>query len=223
LPAAEHTESGDAPAEGEVPSQVDVSDHPTARRMIAAARRILSRDGFSALTLEAVSAEAEVNKAATRYYFGGKQGLVEAVIREIVLDECADARAPAIPNATPAKRVDAFIARTRRVATDAESFSGFFEVLPQVRKSDATKREFMQLYEQWFAWNVEWLGLAGSDLSLETRRGLGMLMAAVVDGLAVQETIFEPAYDPEHCLSLFRQVLMDLVEGLSRADITPPP
>ena len=182
--------------------------------MITAARRILARDGLSALTLEAVSAEAGVNKASTRYHFGGKQGLVEAVVREIVLEGCANVQAPVTPGATPEERVDAFIANARHVATHAESFSGFFEVLPQVRKSAATKAEFQQLYEQWFAWNVEWLGLDRDRLPPEVERGLGMLMSAVVDGLAVQETIFEVGYNPEACLGLFRRALISIVEEL---------
>ena len=32
---------------------------PTARRLVAAARRVLVRDGFNAITVEAVAAEAE--------------------------------------------------------------------------------------------------------------------------------------------------------------------
>ena len=62
--------------------------------MITAARNILARDGYAALTLEAVAAEAGVNKASTRYYFGNKEGLVNATMAEIVLDECADLRPP---------------------------------------------------------------------------------------------------------------------------------
>ena len=181
--------------------------------MVAAARRILARDGFAALTLEAVSAEAGVNKASTRYYFGGKQGLIEAVIREIVLDECAAVQSPVEPEGRPSERVDALVARARYVATDADSFSGFFEVLPQVRKSAATRREFMELYERWFAWNLEWLMLTGDDLPESTKRGLGMLVSAVIDGLAVQQTIFEPGYDPDDCIALFREILMGIVEG----------
>ncbi|MEE4274421.1 MAG: TetR family transcriptional regulator, partial [Thermoleophilia bacterium] len=37
---------------------------PTARRILAAARRVLGRAGFKGLTLEAIAAEAGENKAS---------------------------------------------------------------------------------------------------------------------------------------------------------------
>jgi len=182
--------------------------------MVEAAKQILVRDGFPALTLEAVSAEAQVNKSSTRYYFGGKRGLIEAVIKEIVLDECADSAAQVAPDATLEERVDAFIHNAQHVAGHTESFGGFFEILPHASKDDEFRRRFIQLYRQWFQWNLEWLGLdVRDDIPENRRRALGMLMAAVVDGLAVQATIFEPDYDATECLDLFRTILVDIARA----------
>lgn len=184
--------------------------HPTARRMISAARTILARDGFAALTLEAVAAEAGVNKASTRYYFGNKEGLVNATMAEIVLDECADHRPPDAP-LTKEKRVDALIENVRTIALDPESFSGFFELLPQATKSEAIKGHFVRLYETWFDANVDWLDLRDRDVSPEARRGLAMLLSAIIDGLAVQETIFGDEYEPEAALGALRRILTDVI------------
>lgn len=195
-------------------SAPDLTGHPTARRMVEAAKTILVRDGFPGLTLEAVSAEAGVNKSSTRYYFGGKRGLIEAVIKEIVLDECADSAAQVAPDATLDERVDAFIDNARHVARHTESFGGFFEILPHACKDDEFRQRFVDFYRQWFEWNLEWLGLdVREDISKGRRRGLGMLMAAVVDGLAVQATIFEPGYDATDCLELFRDILLHVAGG----------
>jgi len=46
--------------------------HPTAKKILAAARRILAERGYHGLTLQAISIEAGVNKAGVWYYFGGK-------------------------------------------------------------------------------------------------------------------------------------------------------
>lgn len=191
--------------------------HPTARRMISAARAILARDGFAALTLEAVAAEAGVNKASTRYYFGNKEGLINATMAEIVLDECADHRPPAVP-LTPTERVEAIVENVRTIALDPDSFSGFFELLPQATKSDAIERHFVRLYETWFDSNIDWLDLRDRDLPPETRRGLAMLLAAIIDGLAVQETIFGSDYDPQAALDALRGILRDVVPGLVPAE-----
>jgi len=181
--------------------------------MVEAAKEILVRDGFPGLTLEAVAAAAGVNKASTRYYFGGKRGLIDAVIREIVLDECADSQASVSPDATPQERVDAFIQNAKRIAGHTESFGGFFEILPHALKDDEFRQHFVELYRSWFEWNLEWLGIGDrDDIPDQKRRALGTLMAAVVDGLAVQATIFQPDYDAGETLELFRDLLLSIVD-----------
>jgi AcrR family transcriptional regulator len=194
-----------------IPYGSDSINHPTARRMVAVAKEILARDGLPALTLESVSAAAGVNKAATRYHFGNKEGLMEAVVREIVFDQSVDGRAPESPSARPIERVDAFVGNARRTAADIESFGGFFEILPHAHQNPTFRREFMGLYEEWYGWTLEWLGLDAKDVAPAVARGVGMLIAAAIDGIAVQETIFDPDYDPEPCLEAFRAVLLWVV------------
>jgi AcrR family transcriptional regulator len=196
--------------------------HPTARRMITAARTILARDGFAALTLEAVAAEAGVNKASTRYYFGNKEGLINATMAEIVLDECADHRPPDSPM-TPQERVDAIIENVRAIALNPDSFTGFFELLPQATKSEAIDRHFVRLYETWFDSNVDWLDLREGQVPADVRRGLAMLLSAIIDGIAVQETIFGAAYQPEATLDALRRLLVAVVPGLSGSEQAPRP
>ena len=178
--------------------------------MITAARTILARDGFTALTLEAVAAEAGVNKASTRYYFGNKEGLINATMAEIVLDECADHRPPNV-TLTPEQRVDAIIENVRTIALDPDSFTGFFELLPQATKSEAIDRHFVRLYETWFDSNIDWLDLRHRDVPPELRRGLAMLLSAIIDGMAVQETIFGSEYEPETALDALRGILTHVV------------
>ena len=48
---------------------------PPRRASSRAAKQLLAEKGFSAVTLEAIAADAGVNKAATRYHFGSKAGL----------------------------------------------------------------------------------------------------------------------------------------------------
>jgi AcrR family transcriptional regulator len=191
--------------------------HPTARRLIRAARTILARDGFQALTLEAVSAEAGVNKAATRYHFGNKEGLINATMAEIVLDECADHRPPDGP-ITPEERVDAIIENVRSISLRPASFAGFFELLPQAAKGEAINRHFVKLYQTWFESNVDWLDLQNGDVPADARRGLTMLLAAIIDGLCVQQTIFGSDFEPDAALDVLRVILADLIPHSAEAE-----
>ena len=163
--------------------------------MVKAARTILARDGFAALTLEAVAAEAGVNKASTRYYFGNKEGLINATMAEIVLDECADHRPPDAP-LTPDERVDAIIENVRAIALDPDSFTGSSSCCPRpprARRSRVTSCGCTRPGSTPTS--------TGSTYATATRpqkRGAGsaMVLSAIIDGMAVQETIFGDQYEP---------------------------
>ena len=66
---------GDGPSEG--------PDAPTARRILAAALRVLARDGFGALSARAIAAEAGTNLALLNYYFGSKEQLLLALFHHL--------------------------------------------------------------------------------------------------------------------------------------------
>ncbi len=54
----------------------------TRDRLLRVASGLVREQGPGALTLEAVARRAYVGRSTLRYHFGGKQGLVEALVRE---------------------------------------------------------------------------------------------------------------------------------------------
>ena len=59
---------------------------PTARRLLAAAQEILAERGYSELTMTAISQVSGVNRALVSYYFGGKAGLLAALVETLFQD-----------------------------------------------------------------------------------------------------------------------------------------
>jgi len=56
---------------------------PAARSLIDAAERLVAERGLAALTVQAVQREAlQRNKSAVQYHFGGRQGLISAVLAD---------------------------------------------------------------------------------------------------------------------------------------------
>ncbi|MES2145676.1 MAG: helix-turn-helix domain-containing protein, partial [Pseudomonadota bacterium] len=55
----------------------------TTDRLIAVARHAFASDGFAAVSLDAVAAEAGVTRGALHHHFTNKAGLLEAVLRRI--------------------------------------------------------------------------------------------------------------------------------------------
>jgi AcrR family transcriptional regulator len=198
---------------------------PTAARIVEAAKRIVSEKGFSALTLEAIASEADVNKAATRYHFGSKAGLVEAMVDEIVLDECASMARDLEPDATLDERLDSFLESVRRMAVDPSTFGGFYDILPHALRDPDLRARLVSLYEVWYAWNLEWL--VGDDAGdrRDALEGLGALAAATIDGIAVQASIHGEAYDPEPTLHTFRlclEALLSTDQGTRSTEVMTP-
>lgn len=58
------------------------NEEGTRDRLLRAAGRLVREEGPEALTLAAVARQAHVSPSALRYHFGGKRGLVEALVRE---------------------------------------------------------------------------------------------------------------------------------------------
>src|SRR5256885_15612462 len=52
--------------------------------IIAAAMRVLARGGLAQTTTRKIAAEANVNQATLRYYFGSKDDLLFAVLQEMM-------------------------------------------------------------------------------------------------------------------------------------------
>ncbi|WP_320174813.1 CerR family C-terminal domain-containing protein [Maridesulfovibrio sp.] len=56
----------------------------TRNKLIEVGLRLFAMNGFNGVSMRSLASEAEVNLATVGYHFGGKQGLYEAVIREII-------------------------------------------------------------------------------------------------------------------------------------------
>lgn len=101
----------------------------TKERILDAAERLFSKQGYAATSLRSIIADAGVNLAAVHYHFHSKEALLEAVIlrrsipanqeRLALLDKCereAGGRPPALE-----KVIEAFLAPTFRMARDPAS------------------------------------------------------------------------------------------------------
>jgi len=185
---------------------------PTAQNLLNAAKQILQEEGLGGLTLDAIATKAGVNKAATRYHFGSKDGLIEAIVDEVVLNECSEMANDLPPDATMDERIDSFLQGVRRIALDVGGFSGFFDILPHAVRDWQLRQRLVNLYAVWYQWNMDWLGLAVGGEPPREIASIGRLTAAFVDGVAVQALI-EPNYDPEPVLAAMRFCLKSTLEA----------
>jgi AcrR family transcriptional regulator len=179
---------------------------PTAQKLVAAARRLLARGGYEALTVEAVAAEAGAYRDSVRYYFGSKAAFIAAVVDSLSHDQSLSAVAEI--QATPAggERVHGLVAGDRRLVDDRAAFRDFFAILPHVVLDDELRERVAALYDWYRDLYMEGLG-DEIPVADERLRRLASLMVAITDGLAVQKLLDPEGVDLEPLFELWESML----------------
>jgi AcrR family transcriptional regulator len=197
---------------------------PSALKILAAAQRVLVTKGFSGLTLRAIAQESGENSAMVQYYFGGKAGLVKAMIDSVFRDDQEDAAAT-MSTVNSDERLPRFVEGLRTISS-SRSFRVFFDVLPYALRNEGLRSRMARAYDWYRQLKRDWL--TSEDQSTPSQQqallGLAELMTAVVDGLAIQEAI-DDGFDmrrPYAVLELMLQKsLPELLDSGLRGDALP--
>ena len=181
------------------------SDRPEPR---PAAKRIILEKGLSALTLSELVRESGENKSSTAYYFGNKAGLIETVLDSIVHDEFLSFKVR-LDESEPAERLAHLVRGMRRFSAMQEDFRVFFELLPHALRHEALHARLQGLYDWYVQQQQAWLAqLTGRDCpESPIIIGLSELFGAVIDGLAIQQTIGRSEYDSRRPYEAFTLML----------------
>jgi len=160
----------------------------TALRILGASRRILERDGFAGLTYEAIATESGEYKDSVRYHFGGKAGLIAALVDSSVHDASLGIYAEARDEPDPRRRLPAVIDASRELTKGDDTWATW-ELLPHVLRDDGLRPRVAELYESYREHYVEVLD-AGDDRERAVRaRDYACIVLAVLDGLALQKAL----------------------------------
>ncbi len=178
---------------------------PTARRLLAAAQRLLASGGFEALKLSAIAREAGESKASIGYHFGNKAGLVTALVDSFAHDANRGLMEETGEMPRGEERIHALIDGERRIAADAESFQSFFEVLPHALRDEDLRERVAALYDGYRDTVLRCLG-ATDPAAAERLRPFAMLMIAIVDGLAIQHGLDSEGADVAAATDLWERL-----------------
>jgi AcrR family transcriptional regulator len=179
---------------------------PTARRLVAAARRLLARGGFEALTVEGVAAEAGAYRDSVRYYFGSKAAFMATVVDSLAHDQSLESaqRTKGLPAGV--ERVKALVDADRVLAEDEDSFRDFFTIFPHVLLDDELRLRVASLYDWYRELYVRALEDGDREGTARLRR-YASLMAAMTDGLAVQKLLDPDDVDLAELFALWTEML----------------
>lgn len=159
---------------------------PTARRLLAAARRLLARSGYNSLTIEAIGREAGENKALIRYYFGSKDGLLVALVDELVSEAVWQARQRLSVLSGQENGAHLVVEVARAFSSDSEAYRLFYDLLPRLLEKPTMAQKLAHLYRIHRHLNSQALSLGNGTESPEMVQDIAAMTVALTDGLALQ-------------------------------------
>jgi len=186
---------------------------PTAKRILEAAHRVLSRDGLPGLTLDAISAESGANKSLIAYYFGSKGGLVAALIDWVDHDDTARLIGALTGEGAAGDAVTTLLDIERQGSKAVAAGQLFFDLLPYVLRDDALRARLGELY-RWYRELDGWAFSKGAGEERDRRlEQLGALTVAVCDGLTIQYAA-DPSFDVDAVYDLWEHMVRALLRDL---------
>ena len=206
-----------APPGGQPPPGVDPAEQlsPTARRLLAAARRVLARDGFSGLTLEAITVEAGENKAAIRYHFGNKDALITTLVEWRDHDDSVKLVAQLAEERDEQARLDLLLRLQREGCTSQEENQLFFDLLPHVLRDPVLRSRLAELY-QWYRDLDGWVLAPEADAgACAGVQRLAALAIAVGDGLTIQ-CAADPGFDVDGVYEVWERLFRAALRALTQ-------
>jgi AcrR family transcriptional regulator len=178
----------------------------TADRLVAAARTVLTRGGPQALTVQSVAEEAGTYPDAVRYHFGGKAGLISAVVEALSNDQGFRVIARSAGTAPRDEVVHRLIDADHDLLRDDDSYRDFYALLSRIVLDDELRERVAVLYQ---GFRSIYGGVVGSEggFTADELHALETLMIAVGDGLAVQKLLDPDAVRLDVVLPFWEDVL----------------
>ena len=180
----------------------------TATRILDAARRILVRRGYQALTMQAIQKESGCNRALVHYYFGSKAGLVEALVGTLFEDPAFGYSDEVMCAAEGPARALALLLWLQRITGDRRSGRLLYELLPHVLRSPQLSAHVAGLYDAYRRFDGDCLGSGAQHLEAQTLQRLGALSVAVVEGLGIQSAVDPKGFDRDGAFDLWRDMVI---------------
>ncbi len=177
----------------------------TRAALLRAAGRVFAEHGFHGATLEAVAAGAGVSKGALFHYFPSKEQLFLALLEDRLGAGVSDVEAVIAERGSDGGQLgvatETFL---RRINSDPRWLPLLLEFLAYGSRDPAAKagitEHFLRPAREAVATNARRLGIPEGDGALLSPDELGLAIAALVNGLAI-ERAFDPGVVPNDLLA----------------------
>jgi AcrR family transcriptional regulator len=177
----------------------------TRAALLRAAGRVFAEHGFHRATLEAVAAGAGVSKGALFHYFPSKERLFLALLEDRLGAGVSDVEAVVAERGSDTGQLGAATQTfLRRINSDPRWLPLLLEFLAYGSRDPAAKagitEHFLRPAREAVASTARSIGIPESEGALLSPDELGLAIAALVNGLAI-ERAFDPGVVPDDLLA----------------------
>jgi AcrR family transcriptional regulator len=179
----------------------------TAARLLAAAKRIVIRNGYADLSLRRIEKESGANEALVSYYFGNKAGLVSALVDTLFENPRVGYSDDVVRFPEGWERVHALTDWQRRMSANRSANRLLYELLPSAMRSTKLRERLAELYRLYRDFDGQCLESGALGLDHEKTEPLAALSVAVVEGLAVQLSVDPRGFDHAGAYAVWEEML----------------
>lgn len=180
-------------------------------QLLAAARRVFSRQGYHAATVSDVATEAGVSQGTVYHYFDSKESLLLAVYTQWAQASLHDEIGQALRAEPTAARKLALIAQaaTARVNSSLQLCEASVEFWSHIQRNKSIRKGFRRMFEAMAVDVAEVIqeGIDAGEFRAVDAIVTARLLIAVYDGLVLQSLADRKAIVWESCT----QTLMTLI------------
>ena len=188
-----------------------------AQNLLDAAERLLVREGLSALTVDRIIAESGEYRAAIRYYFGNKRGLIAALVDMLMARSATGGVVEeALSHPPGPDRVRVQVSMWQDQAEDADATQALQEVWPCVLRDPELRAKMAELYKWYRDVDTSLYREGLEDADPAELRALASVQTAAFDGLALQRLLDPGDVDLDHCFEVLQRVVHLYLEDLRR-------
>lgn len=187
-------------------SSADVPDHPAYSEgrdaLLDATERVIAKHGFRGLTYRRVGAEAGVTHGLVSYHFRSRDRLIHEAVARAARN--AVERSSLDPASGDLEDFARDLAQLGAEDPDAQAFQ--FELALEARRRAELRPEVRALYEEYFG-AIE---RALTRLGVDRGPAMARLVFAALDGIMLQQLVFERRDETEELVALLQELLRTL-------------
>jgi len=218
-----HDEAPDVRMDGPSSDYITLELSPTAQRILAAAQRVLQRDGYAGVTLQRVAAEAGEHKSLVLYHFGSKAALLTMLVDSLWHDLDVELfhSLKDLPEHSE-RRIHTLIDSQRRLGHLTTQQQMYMDLFPGLTRRGDTRRHLGDLNRSYRDLHRRFLSPTGlDDRELAALAGL---VLAIGDGMAVCLLVRPDDIADAKVYRLLEDMVLSLTRNVRKgAGDSPPP